>query len=156
MVSVADLGSELDRGDDGALFNRLRPDLIRYANALVGPSEGEDVVMAVVGRTLRRVRLSELDNPKGYLLKAVLNEARGRGRRPPTAELGDTLTEGADPGMAEIIDVLMALPTRQRAAIYLHYWEGLSVSEVAAAMEVGPGTVKRYLHLGRKKLKGVL
>lgn len=156
MVSVADLSSELNRGDDGALFNRLRPELIRYANALVGPSEGEDVVMAVVGRTLRRVRLSELDNPKGYLFKGVLNEARGRGRRPPTTELGDTLTQGADPGMAEIIDVLMALPTRQRAAIYLHYWEGLSVSEVAAAMEVGPGTVKRYLHLGRKKLKGVL
>jgi RNA polymerase sigma-70 factor (ECF subfamily) len=156
MVSVADLGSELDRGDDGALFDRLRPELIRYANALVGPSEGEDVVMAVVGRTLRRVQLSELGNAKGYLLKAVLNEARGRGRRPVSVELGDTLTAGADPGMAEIIDVLMELPTRQRAAIYLHYWEGLSVDEVAAAMAVGPGTVKRYLHLGREKLKGVL
>lgn len=149
------MGSEIDRGDT-LLFSGLRPELIRYANALVGPSEGEDVVMTVVARTLRRTRLSDLDNPKGYLLKAVLNEARGRGRRAATVQLGDVLTEGADPGMAEIIDVLMALPTRQRAAIYLHYWEGLPVSELADAMGVGTGTVKRYLHLARKKLKGVL
>lgn len=146
----------MGREDDSVLFRRLRPELIRYANALVGPSEGEDVVMAVVGRTLRRNRLSDLENPKGYLLKAVLNEARGRGRRRPTVQLDDVLAEGADPGMAEIIDVLLALPTRQRAAIYLHYWEGLSVAGIAEAMGVGEGTVKRYLHLGRRKLKGVL
>lgn len=71
-------------------------------------------------------------------------------------QLDDVLAEGADPGMAEIIDVLLALPTRQRAAIYLHYWEGLSVAGIAEAMGVGEGTVKRYLHLGRRKLKGVL
>lgn len=155
-MSVVGLSSSVDREADGALFNELRPDLIRYANALVGPSEGEDVVMTVVGRTLRRVRLSELDNPKGYLLKAVLNEARGRGRRASTVQIGDVLTEGADPGMAEVVDVLMALPTRQRAAVYLHYWVGLAVADVAEAMGVGPGTVKRYLHLARKKLKEVL
>ncbi|MGD2102120.1 MAG: sigma factor-like helix-turn-helix DNA-binding protein [Acidimicrobiia bacterium] len=150
------MSSSVDHGDDGALFIKLRPELIRYANALVGPSEGEDIVMTVVGRTLKRVRLSDLDNPKGYLLKAVLNEARGLGRRASSVQLGDVLTEGADPGMAEVVDVLMALPTRQRAAIYLHYWEGLGVSDTAQAMGVGPGTVKRYLHLARKKLKGVL
>ena len=155
-MSVVGLSSWLDREDDGVLFSSLRPELIKYANALVGPSEGEDVVMTVVGRTLRRARLSELDNPKGYLLKAVLNEARGRGRRASTMQLGDVLTERADPGMAEVVDVLMSLPTRQRAAIYLHYWEGLAVSDIAEVMGVGPGTVKRYLHLGRKKLKGVL
>lgn len=155
-MSVVDLNSWVDRDDDGALFGKLRPELIKYANALVGPSEGEDVVMTVVGRTLRRIKLSELDNPKGYLLRAVLNEARGRGRRKSTVQLGDILTEGADPGLAEVVDVLMALPTRQRAAIYLHYWEGLAVSDIAQTMGVGPGTVKRYLHLARKKLKGVL
>jgi RNA polymerase sigma factor (sigma-70 family) len=155
-VPVIGLSSRLDQGDDGVLFRKLRPELIRYANALVGPSEGEDVVMTVVGRTLRRSRLSELDNPKGYLLRGVLNEARGRGRRKTTVPLGHDLTEGADPGMAEVIDVLMALPTRQRATVYLHYWEGLSTSEIADVMDVGPGTVKRYLHLARKKLKGVL
>lgn len=155
-MSVVGLGSWVDREEDGVLFGKLRPELIRYANALVGPSEGEDVVMVVVGRTLRRTRLSELENPKGYLLRGVLNEARGRGRRRSTVPLGDELTEGTDPGMAEVIDILMALPTRQRAAIYLHYWEGSSISEIAEAMNVVPGTVKRYLHLGRKKLKGVL
>jgi RNA polymerase sigma-70 factor (ECF subfamily) len=59
-------------------------------------------------------------------------------------------------GLAEVLDVLMSLPVRQRAAIYMHYWERAPISEIADAMGVGPGTVKRYLHLARQKLKGVL
>ena len=112
--------------------------------------------MTVVGRTVRRVRLAELDNPKGYLLRGVLNEARGRGRRRRTVPL-DRDVAGHDPqGVAEVLDVLMSLPVRQRAVVYLHYWERAPISEIAEAMGVGSGTVKRYLHLARQKLKGVL
>lgn len=142
--------------DDGAIFAEYRLDLVRYATALVGPSEAEDVVMTVVGRTVRRVRLSELDNPKGYLLRGVLNEARGRGRRRKVVPLDHDLMGPNGHGLAEVLDVLMSLPVRQRAAIYMHYWERAPISEIADAMGVGPGTVKRYLHLARQKLKGVL
>ena len=63
----------LSSDEDGAVFAACRLDLLRYATALVGSSEAEDVVMTVVGRTVRRLRLAELDNPKGYLLRGVLN-----------------------------------------------------------------------------------
>jgi RNA polymerase sigma-70 factor (ECF subfamily) len=142
--------------EDGAVFAACRPDLLRYATALVGPSEAEDVVMSVVGRTVRRVRLAELDNPKGYLLRGVLNEARGRGRRRRTVPLDGDLAGHDRQGLAEVLDVLMSLPVRQRAAVYLHYWERAPISEIAEAMGVGSGTVKRYLYLARQKLKGVL
>jgi RNA polymerase sigma-70 factor (ECF subfamily) len=59
-------------------------------------------------------------------------------------------------GLAEVLDLLMSLPVRQRAAIYMHYWERAPISEIAEVMGVGSGTVKRYLHLARQKLKGVL
>jgi RNA polymerase sigma-70 factor (ECF subfamily) len=131
-------------------------DLLRYATALVGPSEAEDVVMTVVGRTVRRVRLAELDNPKGYLLRGVLNEARGRGRRRRTVPLVDDPAGPDRQGLAEVLDVLMSLPVRQRAVVYLHYWERAPIREIAEAMGVGSGTVKRYLYLARQKLKGVL
>jgi RNA polymerase sigma-70 factor (ECF subfamily) len=146
----------LSSDEDGAVFTACRLDLLRYATALVGPSEAEDVVMTVVGRTVRRVRLAELDNPKGYLLRGVLNEARGRGRRRRTVPLDGDLAGHDRQGLAEVLDVLMSLPVRQRAAVYLHYWERAPISEIAEAMGVGSGTVKRYLYLARQKLKGVL
>jgi len=142
--------------EDGAVFAACRLDLLRYATALVGPSDAEDVVMSVVGRTVRRVRLAELDNPKGYLLRGVLNEARGRGRRRRTVPLDGDLGRHDPHGLAEVLDVLMSLPVRQRAAVYLHYWERAPIKEIAETMGVGPGTVKRYLYLARQKLKGVL
>lgn len=142
---------------DGAVFARLQTELVRYAAALVGPCEAEDVVMTVVGRAVRRGALSQLDNPRGYLLKGVLNEARGRGRRRRAVPLDHRdVAVDVDHGMAEILDVLLALPVRQRAAIYLHYWERAPIDDIAEAMGIGPGTVKRYLHLARKKLRGVL
>ena len=143
--------------EDGVVFGRLRMELVRYAAALVGPSEAEDVVMTVVGRAIRRVSLSQLENPRGYLMKGVLNEARGRGRRRHPMPLDHhDLAIAADQGMAEILDVLLTLPIRQRAAIYLYYWERAPITDIAEAMGIGAGTVKRYLHLARKKLKGVL
>jgi RNA polymerase sigma factor (sigma-70 family) len=143
-------------GEDGAVFAELRQDLVRYATALVGPSDAEDVVMTVVGRTVRRRRLSELENPKGYLLRGILNEARGTTRRKGFVPLDINPAVSDGHGLTEVLDVLMALPVRQRAAIYLRYWEGAPISEIADLMNVVPGTVKRYLHLARKKLEGVL
>jgi RNA polymerase sigma-70 factor (ECF subfamily) len=153
---VVGLRRDVALDDDGAIFAEYRLDLVRYATALVGPSEAEDVVMTVVGRTVRRVRLSELDNPKGYLLRGVLNEARGRGRRRTIVPLDHDVIGPNSHGLAEVLDLLMSLPVRQRAAIYMHYWERAPISEIAEVMGVGSGTVKRYLHLARQKLKGVL
>jgi RNA polymerase sigma-70 factor (ECF subfamily) len=132
-------------------------ELVRYAAALVGPSEAEDVVMTAAGRAIRRVSLSQLENPRGYLMKGVLNEARGRGRRrrPLRLDHQDVAIE-MDQGMAEILDVLLTLPIRQRAAVYLYYWDRAPISDIAETMGIGAGTVKRYLHLARNKLKGVL
>lgn len=142
--------------DDGRVFEKYRTDLLRYATALVGPSDAEDVVMTVVARAVRRRRLSELENPRGYLLRGVLNEARGHARRSRPISLdGDLPAERLD-GMSEILDVLMTLPIRQRSAIYLHYWERAPIAEIADTMGIGPGTVKRYLHLARRRLREVL
>jgi DNA-directed RNA polymerase specialized sigma24 family protein len=36
------------------------------------------------------------------------------------------------------------------------YWEGHSPTEAAALMGTKPGTVRRYLHLARRKLEEAL
>ena len=138
------------------VYAKYRDELLRYATALVGPNDAEDVVSTVVLRTIRRRRLDQLENPRGYLLKAVLNEARGLGRRRNHSRLPDELEQVAPPDLVEVLDALWQLPVRQRAATYLYYWESAPVVEIAETMGIGSGTVKRYLHLARRRLKGSL
>ncbi len=51
---------------------------------------------------------------------------------------------------------MMRLPLRQRTATFLAYWGDLSIAETSRLMGARPGSVKRYLHLARRSLKGVL
>lgn len=49
-----------------------------------------------------------------------------------------------------------ALPPGQRAAVALHYFEGLSVAETAVALGIPAGTVKTRLMYARARLKAIL
>ena len=141
---------------DAEVYAKHRDELLRYATALVGPHDADDVLSTVVLRTIGRRALAEIENPRGYLMKAVLNEARGlHRRRRPTAAL-DELIEPQPPDVAGVLSALWDLPVRQRACVYLRYWEMASIAEIGDDLGVRPGTVKRYLHLARKRLKGAL
>ena len=52
-----------------------------------------------------------------------------------------------------VIEIVDKLPDRQREAITLHYYNGLSVSETAMAMQVKHQVVSRYLKLARDRIK---
>ena len=48
--------------------------------------------------------------------------------------------------ISEVLDVIAKLPDAQRQVIRYRFFDGLSVSETARAMQVPPGTVKSKLH----------
>ncbi|MDI9497653.1 MAG: sigma-70 family RNA polymerase sigma factor [Bacillota bacterium] len=50
---------------------------------------------------------------------------------------------------------LLGLSERYRTALYLFYYEELSVAEIAGLMEAAEGTVKSLLSRGRKQLRAV-
>ena len=141
---------------DAEIYQKHRDDLIKYATALVGRDDAADVVSTVVLRVLARGSLADLREPRPYLFRAVLNEARSTLRRrrpvwstPPTGEAELDIRP-------EVVREVLNLPARQRAATYLVYWESLSIGEAAELMGAQPGTVKRYLHLARNRLRGTL
>ena len=140
---------------DGQIYRKHRDDLIRYATSLVGPDRAEDVLSTVVVRILKRRSLADLDDARPYLFKAVLNESRSVMRFRRTVELADPGTVVNSPDL-DVLDAVLRLPVRQRAAIYLAYWADMSIADAARHMGVSAGTVKRYLHLARRSLKGVL
>ena len=50
----------------------------------------------------------------------------------------------------------MELPEKERAAVYLHYYEGYTFQEIGEILHISPSAVSMRLHRGRKKLQAIL
>ena len=53
----------------------------------------------------------------------------------------------------EVNESIETLPEKVRQIIHLHYFEGLSIAEIADRMRISEGTVKWQLHDGRKRIR---
>lgn len=146
------------RDSNSQIYAELKDDLVRYATALVGPDTAADVVSTVVLRILSKGSLADLNEPRPYLFRAVLNEARSTARR-TRRHIDSPITEAVydEPNLdPDVVVAVLGLPVRQRAATYLVFWAGHTITETADLMGIGDGTVKRYLFLARNSLRGVL
>jgi RNA polymerase sigma factor (sigma-70 family) len=145
---------------DAEIYASHRDELVRYAAALVGRDEAPDVLSAVMVKVLSRRSLAELEEPRSYLYRSVLNESRSVLRRRPRSEAAFDLstlpTNPRPPAHPEVVRALGSLPARQRAAMFLVYWLECTVPEAAQLMHARPGTLYRYLHLARNSLRKVL
>ena len=56
----------------------------------------------------------------------------------------------------QLYKALEQLPEKEKAAIVLHYFEDLSIKEIASVLQSPPGTIKYHLSLGRNHLKSIL
>lgn len=145
---------------DAEIYESLRWDLIRYATALAGPDDAPDLVSGAVTNVLHaKGGLAELRDAKPYLMRAILNEARMRHRsrtRRPAVVMANVPDVGHAPDHDHVLDVVQALPPRQRAATFLVYYEQYTPTEAAEAMGCRPATVRRYLSIARDKLREAL
>ena len=69
----------------------------------------------------------------------------------PNVSEDDTLTEMLE--AAELHETVESLSEKVREAIKLHYFEGLSIAEIAKRLSLPAGTVKWRLSEGRKQLR---
>ena len=151
------LGSRLapDGGVDiSELYAAHRLSLVRLAILLVDDlASAEDVVQdAFAALTRRRGGLDDPSRALAYLRVSVVNTARSALRRRRTAR-AYVPPHTIDPGSPEdrsvlaeehreVVAALQQLPPRQREVVVLRYWSGLSESEIAATLDISPGTVK--------------
>ena len=56
----------------------------------------------------------------------------------------------------ETLQCVLALPDKYKTAIYLHYYEGYTGSEIAKILGKKESTVWSYLHRGRKMLSEII
>jgi RNA polymerase sigma factor (sigma-70 family) len=146
-VGAAKGGSSFSGDEFAALYDEL----LRLANVVAPPGvDGSDVLHDALAACLGRLRRrGGVDDPRAYLARAIINQARTRrrrwARRSAIVEVGWT---GERPVLDRLTDedgsmaLLEGLPPRQRACLYLRYVHDLSVQETAAWLGCGTGTVK--------------
>lgn len=72
--------------------------------------------------------------------------------------LNITSGEETDAGFKyqQLYQALDSLQEKEKAAIILHYFEDLSIKEIASILQIPSGTVKYHLSTGRTRLKSLL
>ena len=148
-----------DVGADGfdAFYERARGRLAAQLAALTGdPHEAVDHVQeAFVRAWARWDRVGTLDDPEGWVRRVAYNLAVSRFRRARRIVLHDRPPEAGlelDDDQRDLIAALRLLPDRQREAVVLHHLIDLPLDEVAEWLGAPVGTVKSWLHRGRRAL----
>ncbi|MBI3723821.1 RNA polymerase sigma factor [bacterium] len=172
----ADLERELvlsARGGDREAFGKL---VERYAGPLAAFAsrqldsldEARDVAQATLVRALASIgSLRDADRFRGWVYAMALNEVRKRKRglarlrrayekwreraavRAPSSPPDEERSR-------EVRTALSRLPEKQRLAVELRLWEGLSCEEAATALGCTAGTIKANFHHAVTKLRAEL
>ena len=131
--------------------------MVRLAVVLTGSeAHAEDLVHDSFIRVHARWR--HIDHPRAYLRRTVVNACRSAGRRAERERTKTALTLApvGELEADELFDALESLPYRQRAALVLQYYEGLSHIEIADALGCREGTVASLVHRGLAQLRRVV
>jgi RNA polymerase sigma-70 factor (sigma-E family) len=133
----------------------------------------EDLVQECLYQVARRwPRVRTMEYPVAYARRILINlalrgaESRQRRRRELSAETHQPMADRPDAAAgqalqnidanAELINALEHLAPRQRAALVLRYFEDLTETQVAEAMDCSIGTVKSTTSRALDRLRLIL
>jgi RNA polymerase sigma-70 factor (ECF subfamily) len=142
------------------LFDAEFPRLSAWCSALANDqAAGEDLAQEAFARLL--ARWQTVNDPRPFLYTVAANLVNDRWKRQQRSRsvlrwlASSTPVEVPGPD-GSVRDLIRRLPERQRIAVLLHYYGGLSLVEVAAHLGRPEGTVRRWLAEGRATLRSQL
>ena len=110
----------------------------------------------------KRGQLRDARYLQTWVIRVLLNECHNIQRRSARTQPSARLPERAAAphpqpmGATRVGEALLELDEKLRMPLVLHYMEGYSVADVAAALRLPQGTVKTRLRRGREELKALL
>ncbi len=160
---------DLQAGD--TLIRRHFVSIHRFFASKV-PEQADDLAQRTfLSCTEVRQRVDPTLGLRGYLFgiarRVLLAHLREAYRHPqPWSALEHSVAEVTKQGpsgavaaheqQAVVLEAMQRLPLDFQICLELYYWEDLSIREIAAVLEVAPGTVKSRLGRGRKMLEELL
>ncbi len=152
------------------MFAQQGASLVRLARVFCDDrNAAEDLVQEAFIRLHRSAgSIRDLGRAPAFLRSIVINLARDHNRRGlmslrhrasaeppvPPAEPDDRAVH--DEEVDEVLTALRTLPERQRACLVLHYYEELSIAEVAETLHISTNSVKTHCRRGLSSLESRL
>ena len=135
--------------------------ILRYAYAYMHSlSDAEEVLQDTLIQFLWTAPAFESPaQEKAWLLRVTANLSKNRlgyNRRRQTDELNDELIGEEREDLSFVWEAVKSLPSGQREAIHLFYYEGYSVREISDLTGLREPTIKTQLSRGRALLKDIL
>ena len=141
--------------------------LVRMAALLVGDVATAEAIVqeSFVAMHGAWRRLRDSDKALPYLRQCLVNRSRsvlrhriviGRNRSKPKPGLPRAERQALPLPEHAVVGALRALPLRQREALVLTYYGGLTEAQAASAMGISPGAVKSHLGRAVEALRAVL
>jgi len=134
--------------------------LVRSLALVAGDvEEASDAVQeAFIQACLHWRRVGRYEDPAGWIRRVAINRLKNRHRSlrrrgRAVARLAPPPPPSDPESGIDVVAALRTLPERQRTAVVLHYFEGLTTPEIAAAMNVSEGAVATHLHRARAALR---
>ena len=122
--------------------------------------DAEDVFQEVFLRYfLHEEKFQSDEHRKAWLIRCTVNRAKSLTASPwkkRTVPLETAAEIGVEDDYREVYGAVLSLPGKYRTVIHLHYFEGLSVAEMAGMLHIAEGTVKSQLSRGRALLREML
>ncbi len=155
----------------GALATRYGPALRRYFQKKVGAADAEDLVQEVFLSLQVRGAEDSIDNLEGYLFRMAANTVIRHKQQRSWDWAGGLILDDLD-GMADdvspervllgkeavekIVVALGDLPPRCAQAFFLHRFEEMTYTAIAARMRITNSSVERLIHRALKRLSNTL
>ena len=128
---------------------------------LKSTQDAEDICQTVFLKLLTSGQtFDNLAHEKAWIIRTAANACKdvlrsAFRRRTVSLEAAAAAPAPTAPDSA-VLDAVMALPANYREAVYLHYFEGYSVREIARLLGRSEAAVTAHLSRGRHKLRTTL
>ena len=140
------------------LYREYMPSVYRMAYSYMqNHPDSEDVVQETFLRLAQsRKRFEDKRQVQAWLIVTAANICKDMLRRHHRRELpleaAETVAAKSSQG-AGVQAAVLGLPDKYKTVIYLHYYEGYSVTELAKLLHRPESTIKTWLRRGRESLR---
>lgn len=126
-------------------------------------ADAEDICQDTLIKLISHTKpFSSAEHERAWVIRVTINACKDMLRRTNAHEIValDTISDVTEPNETEthnqaqaVLDAVMSLPLLYREVIYLRYYEGYSIRDIARVLGVSEDAVSQRLSRARKQLK---